>query len=334
MGVWRLRARGRTGRGRREAQALVAAQNHQAGRSDAATGDRAAVAAARGRQASQPPASPSSRASGVSAHMCSAAELRQHRPRRRRADDGANRAIDLIVTKEQGGGGRFGASNDPAACRRPSRRRRGVGQIRALRALCQLGQDQRDLAERDRRRGGDAGAGHSAARRQGRRRRREPGGKALGEHPEGGVITVREGRFGPYVNLGKVNATLPKGMGIDEVNLEEAIRLIEEKGGPVKKKAPAKKAPPRRPPPRPRQSPTKKIADSDGTPFEDAKPVKKPATTAAKKAPAKKVAGKKWRLRSRARGKNISTPNQHPTKTKKKKKPPPATSPPRRSLCA
>ncbi len=123
-----------------------------------------------------------------------------------------------------------------------------------------------------------------------------PGGKALGEHPEGGVITVREGRFGPYVNLGKVNATLPKGMGIDEVSLEEAIRLIEEKGGPVKKKATSKKAPAKKAAAKTTAKTAtkpKKIADSDGTPFEDAKPVKKPATTAAKKAPAKKVAGKK-----------------------------------------
>jgi DNA topoisomerase-1 len=113
------------------------------------------------------------------------------------------------------------------------------------------------------------------------------GGRALGEHPEGGVITVREGRFGPYVNLGKVNATLPKGMSIDEVNLDEAIRLIEEKGGPVKKKAPAKKAAAKT-----ATKPKKAIADSDETPFDDAKPVKK-AAAATKKAPAKKAAAKK-----------------------------------------
>ena len=37
-----------------------------------------------------------------------------------------------------------------------------------------------------------------------------PGARSLGEHPQGGVVTVRSGRFGPYVNWGKVNANVPK----------------------------------------------------------------------------------------------------------------------------
>ncbi len=37
-------------------------------------------------------------------------------------------------------------------------------------------------------------------------------GRELGEHPTmGGKVTVRSGRFGPYVSHNKVNATLPKG---------------------------------------------------------------------------------------------------------------------------
>ncbi|MCC8933888.1 type I DNA topoisomerase [Rhizobium sp. 'Codium 1'] len=71
--------------------------------------------------------------------------------------------------------------------------------------------------------------------------------KELGEHPDGGAMTVRDGRFGPYVNWGKVNATLPKGKDPQAVTVEEALVLIAERaakdGGKTKaKKAPAKAA--------------------------------------------------------------------------------------------
>ncbi|UJW73349.1 type I DNA topoisomerase [Rhizobium sp. SL42] len=72
--------------------------------------------------------------------------------------------------------------------------------------------------------------------------------KELGDHPDGGAMTVREGRYGPYVNWGKVNATLPKGKEPQAVTVEEALLLIAERiakdgGGKAKaKKAPAKTA--------------------------------------------------------------------------------------------
>ena len=55
--------------------------------------------------------------------------------------------------------------------------------------------------------------------------------KELGEHPGGGAMTVRDGRYGPYVNWGKVNATLPKGKDPQSVTVEEALALIAEKAG-------------------------------------------------------------------------------------------------------
>ena len=58
------------------------------------------------------------------------------------------------------------------------------------------------------------------------------GGRLLGEHPMGGPIMVREGRYGAYVSHGKINATLSKSMSIDSVTLTDAVELIEEKGGP------------------------------------------------------------------------------------------------------
>ena len=53
--------------------------------------------------------------------------------------------------------------------------------------------------------------------------------KSLGEHPDGGEITVRDGKYGPYVNHGKVNATLPKGKDPVSVTLDEAVAMIAEK---------------------------------------------------------------------------------------------------------
>ncbi|MFY0408014.1 topoisomerase C-terminal repeat-containing protein, partial [Solicola sp. PLA-1-18] len=91
--------------------------------------------------------------------------------------------------------------------------------------------------------------------------------KELGADPvSGGTMLVKDGRFGPYVTDGEVNATLRKGDEPDTLTAERAADLLAEKRakGPSTKKtarkAPAKKA-------------TKK--------------------TAAKKAPAKKTAAKK-----------------------------------------
>jgi len=78
----------------------------------------------------------------------------------------------------------------------------------------------------------------------GRGRASAPAAIKTFEH-EDGPITVRAGRYGPYVNQGKVNATLPKELKPEDVTLEKALELIAAKGGPKKaaaKKAPAKKA--------------------------------------------------------------------------------------------
>jgi DNA topoisomerase-1 len=53
--------------------------------------------------------------------------------------------------------------------------------------------------------------------------------KSLGQHPDGGEITVRDGRYGAYVNWAKVNATLPKGKDPTSVTFDEALALIAEK---------------------------------------------------------------------------------------------------------
>ncbi|MEM9499071.1 MAG: type I DNA topoisomerase, partial [Pseudomonadota bacterium] len=69
----------------------------------------------------------------------------------------------------------------------------------------------------------------AASRGRGRGAAAEPL-KALGEHPqEGGPVNVMEGRYGPYVKWGKINATLPKDINPTDVNMDMALGLIAEK---------------------------------------------------------------------------------------------------------
>ncbi len=90
-----------------------------------------------------------------------------------------------------------------------------------------------------------------AEKKSGRGRAAPTALKELGEHPsEGGAITVRSGRYGPYVNHGKVNATLPRNVKPEDVTLDQAVELLAEKAGraPAKKAAPkGRKAPAKKP---------------------------------------------------------------------------------------
>jgi len=62
---------------------------------------------------------------------------------------------------------------------------------------------------------------------RGRRFGADPG-KQLGEHPDkGGPITIKNGRYGPYVSHAGINATLPADMTPDTVTLEQAIGVLE-----------------------------------------------------------------------------------------------------------
>lgn len=82
--------------------------------------------------------------------------------------------------------------------------------------------------------------------------------KILGAHPRTEAeIKLMEGRYGNYVTDGTTNATLPKTIAPDQLTLEEAAQLIDERAakGPTKgkakkkvaaKKAPAKKAAPKK----------------------------------------------------------------------------------------
>jgi DNA topoisomerase-1 len=57
--------------------------------------------------------------------------------------------------------------------------------------------------------------------------------RLLGPHPSGGEVTLRRGRFGPYVQHGTVVANLPKGIAAEDVDLAQALALLAERGKPL-----------------------------------------------------------------------------------------------------
>ena len=70
-------------------------------------------------------------------------------------------------------------------------------------------------------------------------------GKPVGEYPaRGGTIMVKTGRYGAYVTIDGINATIPSDKTPETITLPEAIALIEERAakGGGKPKRGAKKA--------------------------------------------------------------------------------------------
>ncbi|MEL7052761.1 MAG: type I DNA topoisomerase [Cyanobacteria bacterium J06588_5] len=64
----------------------------------------------------------------------------------------------------------------------------------------------------------------------------------IGKHPvDEEPINVYDGPYGPYIKHGKVNVSVPEGKKPEEVTIEEAVALLKEKGGEVKKKKTTKK---------------------------------------------------------------------------------------------
>ena len=73
--------------------------------------------------------------------------------------------------------------------------------------------------------------------------------KDLGPHPiSGEPIRVLSGRYGPYVNAGKVNANVPKGADPAGLTMDEAVKLLDDRaakdgGGKPAARKPAAKTP-------------------------------------------------------------------------------------------
>ncbi len=140
-------------------------------------------------------------------------------------------------------------------------------------------------------------AGALVLLKQPRRRRGQaapkPALKELGEHPETGApLKIMDGRWGPYVTDGKVNASLPKSIAPDELTVGEAVemlvrraeRMAAKKGtgrrAPAKKKAAKKKAAKKKAPARKKKA---------------GRPSAKRTPAAKKKRPAAKRGGTKGR---------------------------------------
>jgi DNA topoisomerase I len=159
---------------------------------------------------------------------------------------GGNRAIDLIVAKESGAGGsRFGRGAGRELGEHPDGGKVSVKSGRfgsyvnhgKINATIPKGTDPASLTL-------DVAIGLLKAKAAG-------GGvigRLVGQHPDGGPVTARDGRYGAYINWGKVNATIPKGTAPDTITLAKALELIAEREGrptaqPRKRaKAPAKTA--------------------------------------------------------------------------------------------
>lgn len=121
--------------------------------------------------------------------------------------------------------------------------------------------------------------------------------RELGKHPEDEEqVAIFDGRYGPYVKHGKINATIPKGYEVENVLLEQAVEWLEAKAAKkgTKKKAAKKKT-------------TKKSA---GT---------KAKKAAAKKTPAKKAKAAAKKTTKKAAAKKKTTKKAAKKKTAKKK---------------
>ena len=94
-------------------------------------------------------------------------------------------------------------------------------------------------------------------------------GRSLGDHPDGGTVELKKGRFGPYIEHNKLRAPVPRGTDMETITLEMGLEWLAKKAA-----APAKKS-------------AKKSAKKA------AKKSAKAKTAAKKKASAKKATAKK-----------------------------------------
>ncbi len=73
-------------------------------------------------------------------------------------------------------------------------------------------------------------------RRRGQRASSRTVLQEFGEDDDGNTVQLLDGRYGPYLTNGELNASLPKGTDPKELTKEEAHRLLSERGKPPKRR--------------------------------------------------------------------------------------------------
>ena len=208
---------------------------------------------------------------------------------------GANRAIDLIVTKEQMGSARGGNAAPGREIGTSEKYGKIVakagrygayvtnGKINATLPKDVTGENvtleqaEALLSARADSAGGKKGKSKGPTVGEGDR--------LLGQDDELGMIVAKSGRYGAYVTNGEINATISKDLSIESISLDDALIMLRNKTPGGAKKAAKKSAAPKE------KAPLKKEAVK--TPTAKKPSTKKPAAKkpAAKKAAAKKKAG-------------------------------------------
>lgn len=81
------------------------------------------------------------------------------------------------------------------------------------------------------------------AQPKGTRGGRAAAGRTLGEHPKDKKpITVHDGKYGAYVKHGTINATIPKDIKPEDITIEKAVQLLDERAEKAPTKRRTKKA--------------------------------------------------------------------------------------------
>jgi DNA topoisomerase-1 len=138
--------------------------------------------------------------------------------------------------------------------------------------------------------------------------------RTVGPHPKDKeLISVRKGRFGPYVQHGKMVANLPRGVMMEDITLDEAVALLAEKGKQLRPRGAAGRRgrgaaaakPTSETKPAAEKAPAKTKAKTAGK-----RRAAKPKRAAAKKAAAGKAPAKK----AAARGKKAAAARAAPAR--------------------